>query len=110
MITAKEAVALFDHAGKEVDDYLKYTVEPKVVKAAETGNRNVTIFLGSVAVSCNNLYGIVDKITIAAKAKLTELGYIADIYTYGEAYVPKGLSNDDGRGPQHKNYGLHIKW
>lgn len=28
---------------------------------------------------------------------------------YGEAYVPRGLADDDGNGP-HSNYGLIVSW
>jgi hypothetical protein len=111
MITAKQAYALFEPAGKEVNNYLKYTVEPKVTRAAETGNRNVTIFLGSIPVyEIQNLKRELDSLYVAASNKLKELGYAVEIQVYGEKYCPSGLADDDGNGPQYMNYGLYIGW
>lgn len=109
MITAEETRALFDHAGKAVDDYLKHSVEPRVVFAAKHGKREVTILIGSVD-AITRIDSALSPVHRAAEGKLHELGYTASISLYGEAYVPAGLADDDGNGPKHKNVGLHIRW
>jgi hypothetical protein len=109
MISAKEAKELYDKSGQEVADYLKYTVEKEVVKAAEGGKRKTIIFL-----NCKGMFDhLCDVITPLQKAvvdKLKELGYRAEIKLYGDNYVPSGLADDDGKGPSHQNYGIHIGW
>lgn len=109
MITAKEAKELYDKSGQEVADYLKYTVEKEVVKAAEGGKRQVTIHLGSLEPFCY-LDGVITPLQKAVEWKLKELGYRAEIKLYGDKYVPRGLADDDGNGPKHQNYGIQISW
>jgi hypothetical protein len=109
MITAKEAKELYDQSGHEVADYLKYTVEKEVVKAAEGGKRNTVIHLGSKG-PYEYLVQVITPLQQAVVEKLKELGYRAEIKLYGESYVPRGLADDDGNGPSHENYGIHISW
>jgi hypothetical protein len=109
MITAKEAKELYDQSGQEVADYLKYTVEKEVVKAAEGGKRSTTIHLGSMG-SFDHLDQIITPLQKAVVAKLKELGYRAEIKLSGDWYVPRGLADDDGNGPKHINYGIVISW
>jgi hypothetical protein len=109
MITAKEAKELYDKSGQEVADYLKHTVEKEVVKAAEGGKRNTIIHLGSKG-PYEYLDSMVTPLQKTVVWKLKELGYHADIKLYGDSYVPRGLADDDGNGPSHQNYGIHIGW
>jgi hypothetical protein len=109
MITAKEAKELYDQSGQEVADYLKYTVENEVVKAAEGGKRNTIIHLGSKELF-DHLDQLITPLQKAVVDKLKELGYRAEIKLYGDHYVPRGLADDDGKGPKHQNYGIHIGW
>ena len=109
MITAKEAKDLYDQSGQEVADYLKYTVEKEVVKAAEGGKRNTMIHLGSKGMF-DHLDQIITPLQKAVVTKLKELGYHAEIKLYGDSYVPRGLADDDGNGLTHQNYGIHIGW
>ncbi len=109
MITAKEARQLYDESGAEVDHFLKHKVEIHIVSAAKSGKRQAEIHIGTTGP-----YEYVDqKITPlerAILAKLNELGYIANIVNYGDSYVPRGLADDDGGGPEHTNYGFIICW
>lgn len=109
MITAKEAKELYDKSGQEVADYLKYTVEKEVVKAAEGGKRQTIIHLKSLE-PYRHLDQVITPLQKAVVAKLKELGYHAEIKLYGDSYVPRGLADDDGEGPSHQNYGIHIGW
>ena len=47
MITAKEAKALYDESGAEVQEYLQYTVAPRIEEAAKAGKRTTWIHLGA---------------------------------------------------------------
>jgi hypothetical protein len=110
MITANEAKKLYEKSGQEVEDFLTYKVEGEVIKAANGGKRQTCIFLDSL-----NIFDHLDqKITPLQKAvvdKLKGLGYSAAIKQYGERYVPRGLADDDGKGPSpHQNYGIIISW
>lgn len=109
MITAKEAKELYDESGHEVEQFLKYTVEPEVTKAAKGGKREVMIYLGSIP-PFSYAHSTITPLQTAVINKLKELGYLAEIKAYGEKYVPRGLADDDGNGPQHQNYGIQIWW
>jgi hypothetical protein len=109
MITAQEAKRLYDESGKEIQDFIKFTVEKEVIKAATSGKRQVSIHLGSIEM----FYHLDQEITPLQKgvvAALKDLGYQVDIRLDGEPYVPRGLADDDGKGPQHRNYVLSIGW
>jgi len=109
MISAKEAKELFDHSGKEIQDYLTYKIEKDVVKAAKEGKRSVFISIDTVA----PYEHVSQKITPLEKgvlAELQKLGYRVEIKKNGTPYVPRGLADDDGQGPSHTNYGFHISW
>ena len=109
MITAKEAKELYDKSGQEVADYLKYTVEKEVVKAAEGGKRQTIIGLKSLE-PYRHLDQVITPLQKAVVDQLKMLGYRAEIKLYGDHYVPAGLADDDGKGPSHQNYGIHISW
>ena len=109
MITAKEAKELYDQSGTEVDRYLKYTVEPEVMKAAKAGKREVIIDLGA-ADPYVSIFSLITPLQSAVVTKLLELGYHAIVESYGDPYVPCGLADDDGNGPKHRNFGIKIRW
>lgn len=109
MITAKEAKELYDQSGVEVEEFLKYKVEPEVVKATKGGKRHVFIHLGSIE-QFYNLAQIITPLYKAVIDKLGTLGYRAEITLDGDKYVPRGLADDDGIGPLHQNYGIQINW
>ncbi len=107
MIPATRAKEIYDGTGVEMQTYLTTTVEPQVIDAAEKGKKELTIHLGCeptyLAPKPTNLQN-------AAVAELKRLGYSAEIRSYGAPYVPRGLADDNGNGPQHRNYGLVIGW
>jgi hypothetical protein len=109
MITATEAKVLYDQSGAEVDSYLKHAVESKIVKAAMEGKRSVNIHLGSLD-HFRHLDQEITPIQKAVVTKLKELKFTAEIQLYGDQYVPRGLADDDGNGPSHRNYGFIIRW
>jgi len=109
MITAKEAKQFYDDSGYEVDQFLTHTVEPVVTDAAKSGKRSIFIFLDSLR-PYDHLDRVITPLQKAVVAKLKELGYHALIRLDGEMYVPRGLADDDGDGPKHQNYGIHIGW
>ena len=107
MITAKEAKALYDESGEEVRVYLQYTVEPAVTAAATEGKCAVWIHLGATYVFERPTATPLEK---AVMEELEKLGYMAKFASYGDAYVPAGLMNDDFDGPKYQNYGISIGW
>jgi hypothetical protein len=109
MITAKEAKQFYDDSGYEVEQFLTFSVETEVMNAAKGGKRNTIIHLGSKGMF-DHLDQIITPLQKAVVDKLKELGYRAEIKLYGESYVPRGLADDDGKGPSHQNYGIQISW
>jgi len=37
-------------------------------------------------------------------------GFAAKMEVYGDTYVPRDLADDDGNGPEHRNYSLTVRW
>lgn len=111
MITAKEAKVLYDQSGAEVDQFLKNSVEKEITDAAKAGKRTVTIYLDSYEwPGYRGFNHDITPLQMAIVVKLKELGYSAEIKSYGDCYVPRGLADDDGNGPMYQNYGIHIGW
>jgi hypothetical protein len=90
------------------DAYLKSKVE-WLVKAAESGKRQVFIDLGSVK-QFEYLHHTITPLQHAVADKLKELGYRVEIKLDGDKYVPRGLADDNGNGPTIQNYGIQIGW
>ena len=109
MINAKEAKALYDKSGQEAAAYLKNTVEPEVTRAATAGKRKVFIHLGATQFEFEMRVKITSVHQGVVEA-LKELGYVVSIGQDGASYVPRGLADDDGDGPEYTNYGFHIGW
>jgi hypothetical protein len=109
MITAKEAKQFYDDSGYEVEQFLTFSVETEVMNAAKGGKRNTIIHLDSLE-PFSHLDQVITPLQKAVVIKLRELGYHTQINLYGDHYVPRGLADDDGKGPRHQNYGIYISW
>lgn len=107
MINAQQAKQLYEESGVEVRRYLDIEIEPQVIKAAKEGKRKVVIHVGSIEVWNDLKLNSVHQGVISG---LKELGYDAFFGTYGESYVPRGLADAVGDGPQYLNYGFIISW
>lgn len=107
MITAGQARALYDASGTEVDEFIEAKCSKQVKDAANTGKRIYTVHLESVAAYTYPASTPLQKNVIA---KLKSLGYTAVFGFYDEAYVPRGLADDAGEGPEHRNLGITISW
>jgi len=109
MITAQEAKKLYDDSGHQSEVFLKTEVEPKVTAAAKEGKLSVIVYLGTFR-TIGHFQGEVKPLQKAVVQKLLGLGYRAEIKPYGDPYIPMGLKDLDGNGPQHQNFGIHIHW
>lgn len=108
MISAAEAKVLYDDSGVEVDKYLQYKIEPEIKAAATQGARKVFHYLGSRDVFTHPRP---DPLQLRIIEKLRELGYaVRWLDSEGDGYVPRGLADDEGKGPVHYNYGVQINW
>lgn len=107
MITAQEASKLYEDSGAKVTDFMKYTVEPMIRAAAESGKDHVFLYAGTA-----KWWKIVPAPLFYQQLidKLIELGFFAKWTADGQPYVPRGLSDDDGNGPLHTNFGIMIRW
>ena len=107
MITAKEAKALYDESGAEAKALLK-TFEPKIIEAAKSGKRWVIVFIDS-----HPTYETPHPTATQQRAikMLEEFGYVSLwMPQYDDAYVPRGLADDDDAGPSYINCGIYIGW
>jgi hypothetical protein len=107
MITAKEAKALYDASGIEVKKFIENTVGPKIENSAKEGKVSVFIFLNSVPLYYTMWLTPFEQNVVK---ELRKLGYLVQCGYDGAEYVPVGLSDDDGDGPMHRNFGLIISW
>lgn len=107
MITAKDALELYEKSGAEVQSLLDQKIHPFVEDAATRGKRTCNVHIGSVELYRNMEPTATEN---AAVEKLKSMGYTVWIAKYGESYVPRGLQNDDGDGPKYRNYGFIIGW
>ena len=109
MITPEQAKKLYDESGVAVDSYLNRTIAPKIEKAAKAGKRNVFIDVGSEP-AYRSIKATKEPLHASTMMKLTELGYKVSWCTDGASYVPLGLADDYGEGPEYINVGIHISW
>lgn len=109
MITAKDAKQLYEDSGYEVEQFLTHQVETEVINAAKSGKRQIMIYLGTIS-PFEYVQNVTTPLHRAVVSRLKELGFHAEIQPYGNKYVPRGLADDDGTGPEHQNFGIHIGW
>ena len=107
MITAQEAKKIYDHSGVEVIHFMESIVEKKVKESAISGKCSVFIHLGCEHVHNRPEY---EPVHNSAMLKLKELGYTVEKSSDGVEYVPKGLADNDGHGPLHRNFGFTVSW
>ena len=107
MINAREARTITEASGVEVEKYLSTVVEPAIKKAAALGARSAFVYVMSIPTYQRSEPDY--KVSGVIKT-LLELGYRATWARYGEAYVPRGLADDDGNGVEHVNQGISIQW
>lgn len=104
MITAKDAREIASQSDAWLQTELR-KLEPDIKKSAELNKSPCTIHLGSVATwevlqPTNAQVRVIDA--------LKKLGFTVKFEKYGASYVPRGLQDDDGNGPTHKNFGYII--
>lgn len=108
MITASEAKQLYDDSGAEVENYIQYKIENEIRKNATAGKRSMFHVVESV-----EAYRNVDPTPLQRRivTRLKELGFHAEWKKdTSHTYVPRGLADDDGKGPNHNNVGIQIGW
>jgi len=107
MISAKEAKALVESSEERVLQVMKMLggqIEYRAMRGQQEylysfGDKEV---LGGLPEMNNEVKAVVNK--------LIAEGYKVNYCFHGERYVPRGLSDDDGNGPEHSQYGVLIKW
>lgn len=105
-ITAKEARELTNKSEKAVQTAL-VPVYDLIRTNAQKGETSCFWHLDTIEQS----YHIpVESMTQAMIDTLHKHGFHCQVRTQGEAYVPRGLADDEGNGPKHINYGIAIYW
>jgi hypothetical protein len=110
MITASEAFSLVEASNSTIDKMLKI-LDPKIRAAAEKGQRQLPVFeegwWDSVPSMSNIKPSPKQDRLIAA---LANHGFSARLENHGGVYIPKGLADDDGNGPEYVNACIVIRW
>lgn len=106
MITAKEALELYNNSLHTLQKYLDENFHSKVREAAMQGKREYMHFTDS----CEGSLPKPSILESKAIAELQKLGYSVNYMFSGDSYVPRGLANDDGEGPEYQCYGIRVKW
>ncbi len=85
-------------------------IENKIVEAADGGKNYIEIHLDAFDTTFGNIPPVPPVHIQKAIQLLKDMGYVVKYQGLGDLYVPRGLANDDGTGPMHRNYGLVIGW
>lgn len=106
MISARDAVKLFEESEGRLNQYLDTEIEKKVRDAAINGKRKVEILLG-----CEPEYFTPrpDQFQLAVIARLKKQGFAVNFSQYGESYIPRAYE-DNENAVKHCNYGYVISW
>lgn len=107
MISAKEALDLYNNSLRTLSQYLETNFHSKIRQAAMDGKREYILFLDS----CSEFNAPkLDELQLKVIAELQKLGFNASYISYGDSYVPRGLMDDSGNGPEYRNYGIKVTW
>lgn len=106
MISAKEALELYNNSLYTLEKYLNDNFHSGIRESAMNGQRRYVFHMGAEEHSLPKLTVLEQKVL----EELGKLGYTTQYAFYGETYVPKGLADADGNGPAHKNYGIVVQW
>lgn len=106
MLSAKEALDLYNNSLYTLDKYLNDNFHSGIRQAAMNGTRKYIHDMGSEQFSLPALSDLEKKVI----EELGKLGFKTQYIFYGESYVPRGLAADDGTGPGYKNYGIVVTW
>lgn len=111
MITANEAVQLYDASGAEAEAYLATNFDKQVRICVEGGKRTYFHFIGSDEVRFFDERKHISPLLSQVMDRLKGHGFnVKFVLDKSHQYVPRGLSDDDGNGPVHANYGIQISW
>lgn len=108
-ITAREARERANLSEVAAQKWLK-SIEPQIMKAADSNEFSLTFHLDCVDVTFSQRLPDLKPEIKGAVSMLKDMGYNVRYTVYGDRYVPRGLQDDDGKGPMHQNSGLIISW
>lgn len=112
MITAYDARQLAILGDSKVEDIME-KLDKKITETALLG-QNEFLCYGNDLWSCHRteFYRLPEPTTLQKKIidRLGDFGYQAEMVWDGKRYVPPGLADDMGNGPEHQNYVLKISW
>lgn len=104
MISATEAKKIADRQSVIVDAYIERVIAPRVEAAAEVGELNCTVVIGS-----DTVYKSISPTPFENDVmwKLATLGYQVSLGRIGEEYV---MFDEDDVSVTYRNYGYKISW
>lgn len=109
MIPANQARELFQGSGVEADRFIANRIAQQVIDVAKAGKDRIFIMIDSIESYCSvpTCAGVNQQIM----AKLQNLGYKVSFEKDNSfKYVPAAYQDNDGKGPEHVNYGFMISW
>lgn len=112
MITANEAVALYDLSEAKVNTIMSQ-IDYEICTLAAAGKRIYECQIDGLWDSVLE-YTAYDtqktKVQEDVSKKLAALGYRVHFGRCGPSYVPRGLQDDNFEGPKYVNLGLVVYW
>jgi len=111
MITAAEALKIFQDSGADVVEFISKNIDPKIRLAALVGDRECFVASSSdpVPAWCSAVYP--DERDQLIIQKLRGLGFHVSFgLDLAHKFVPAALANDDGDGEAHCKRGFFIRW
>lgn len=106
MISAKEALELYNNSLYTLQRYLEDNFHSGIRQAAMDGKKQYFHCIDC----CSSTLPKMSDLEYKVVGELQKLGYKVNYTFYGDKYVPRGLADDDGNGPEHQNYGILVSW
>ena len=107
MLSAKEAREIVESSDVEVLKVLEMFDE-KIRYTAAQGKKEYFYYMDAAEMYRGT--PLAKPLVVSVIERLRALGYSAEYSFYGDSYVPRGLADDDGDGPEYTNYGIVVRW
>ena len=110
MITAQQARELALTSDSAIEKFLE-KLEPKIVAAAEAGRRELAVYEEGLWCNSETFRPVAPTPPQTRLCEaLNRFGFGASVVQHGDAYVPRGLADDIGEGPEYINHVILIRW
>lgn len=112
MITAQEAKALAEASAANLERYLAL-IDKEIRERAEKNERKYECYVKDLWDSGESRRPPTPTVLqqrVIDALKMAPNFFGAEWKESGDPYVPRGLADDNGKGPSYQNYCIHIRW